>query len=666
MRRRKSLLSGVILFLLVLMASPFSAQAEERVLSFDVTAVMQSDGSMIVTERIRVNIEHKRIRHGITHAYPIKKRYDGHNLRHYGYELLSVKLDDKPSHYYETVAGYAAGIAIGKENYLAPYGVHTYEIVYKTSGHVRLMKDRDEIYYNVMGNNWELPVDHVSFTLQLPGENENAFIDTIAYTGGLGETGSDYVVEDVHTVRTTRTLKPGEGFTVAMAWEKGIVTLSGESFANILGGNRTMVLGGIFFIILLYYVVLKFVVFRVPKGVVVPLFSPPDGMSPGYMHCMKTMSFTGRMLHADMIWAAVNGFFRLDARNKKEIHLQRIEQTTTTEPKQVKSGGQWAYKWCEDLTKELFGFPPKADLDLRSETGKERVSEAFDHLHEEYSDLQKNLWIRSYTPVIPVAVLFLVLYGVVIPHIYTPALDVAPEEDGLATYMFTFFGLIGLLGLLLYALRRAFFMFTGFQRAVGLLGGSLLCAGILAGLWFSFGEGDSIFLLLFSGTMVMCALFLFNPPGRYTRKGLGKLYQIQGLEMYIRAAEKNRLAALNAPEDTVEKFEELLPYAVAFGCAKAWQKRFDTVLGELEYTPEWVEPGERRLPYRIIIKNVAGAGGVAAAVNAAAKAALAQSSFIGGSSGSSGSSSGSSSRGGSGFGGGSSGGGSGGTRVGGW
>ena len=659
---KKSLLSGFLFFLLVLAASPYNAQAQERVLNFDVTAAMRSDGSMIVTERIRVNIKHKQIRHGITHAYPIKERYDGWKLRHYGYELISVTLDGKPSNYYESAAGYASGIAIGKKNALAPLGEHTYEVVYKTSGHVRPMQDRDEIYYNVMGNNWEFPVDRVSFTLQLPDGNENAFIDTVAYTGGLGESGSDYVVEGKHTVHTTRILKPGEGLTVAMAWKKGVVTLPGESFANILGANRTAVLWGILFIVLLYYAVLKFVVFRIPKGVVVPLFSPPEEMSPGYVACMKSMSFTGRMLHADIVWAAVNGFFRLDARKKKHIRLHRLEpQNEPNTSRRIRSGGEWARQWCEDLTNSLFNSKSEGEIDLQNKEGKRQVQNAFDRLQTKYESRQESLWKRSYIPAIPGAVLFLVLYTVVIHYIYSPALDVFPEEYGIFIYMGILVFLFGLFGVFLYVMRRAFFVFTGLQRATLLLCSPLVCAGILAALWFGFAEGDATFLLLFGATMGVCSLFIMKPLGRYTREGREGLYKIQGLEMYIRAAEKNRLAKLNAPEDTIEKFEELLPYAVALGCANAWQKRFDSVLAELEYTPEWVETEGGGVSYRIILSTVAGAGGVAAAANACANAALAHSAFISGGSGSSGGS-----RGGSGFGGGSTGGGSGGTRVGGW
>ena len=75
---------------------------------------------------------------------------------------------------------------------------------------------------------------------------------------------------------------------------------------------------------------------------------------------------------------------------------------------------------------------------------------------------------------------------------------------------------------------------------------------------------------------------------RLTDKGKKIEAQIRGLEMYIRTAEKDRLAIINAPEDTVEKYEEILPYAVALDCADAWQKRFNPLLMQLNYMPNWI------------------------------------------------------------------------------
>ena len=45
----------------------------------------------------------------------------------------------------------------------------------------------------------------------------------------------------------------------------------------------------------------------------------------------------------------------------------------------------------------------------------------------------------------------------------------------------------------------------------------------------------------------------------------------------------------NAPEDTPEVYERLLPYAVAMGAAKTWGERFAKVLEAADYTPQWYD-----------------------------------------------------------------------------
>lgn len=59
--------------------------------------------------------------------------------------------------------------------------------------------------------------------------------------------------------------------------------------------------------------------------------------------------------------------------------------------------------------------------------------------------------------------------------------------------------------------------------------------------------------------------------------------------MYVGTAEKDRLKRLNAPEDTVEKYEEMLPNAVALGMAGALEKRFAPVLAAAGYRSEWID-----------------------------------------------------------------------------
>ncbi|MEN3010437.1 MAG: DUF2207 domain-containing protein [Candidatus Bipolaricaulaceae bacterium] len=113
--------------------------------------------------------------------------------------------------------------------------------------------------------------------------------------------------------------------------------------------------------------------------------------------------------------------------------------------------------------------------------------------------------------------------------------------------------------------------------------------------WRALGLGGlvlgGVFLLLFRhvylGASVAAAglvVLLFSPyMPRKTPKGIAVLRQVLGLEEYIRRAEVDRLE-FAAKE---KHFEELLPYAVAFGLTDLWVEKFAGLLRE---PPAWYEP----------------------------------------------------------------------------
>jgi uncharacterized membrane protein YgcG len=111
-----------------------------------------------------------------------------------------------------------------------------------------------------------------------------------------------------------------------------------------------------------------------------------------------------------------------------------------------------------------------------------------------------------------------------------------------------------------------------------------------------------------------------------TEKGMQIDAHVKGLRMYIETAEKDRLAVINAPEDTIEKYEEILPYAIALGCAQAWQKRFEPLLEVQHYEPKWTNRTVRGLhsaPVRVadFEKSIGKTISAIAAADAARRAA---------------------------------------------
>jgi uncharacterized membrane protein YgcG len=63
-----------------------------------------------------------------------------------------------------------------------------------------------------------------------------------------------------------------------------------------------------------------------------------------------------------------------------------------------------------------------------------------------------------------------------------------------------------------------------------------------------------------------------------TREGRAVLDRIAGFKQYLSIAEEDRLERLHPPEKTPELFERYLPYAIALGVENKWADRFTAVL----------------------------------------------------------------------------------------
>ena len=79
-----------------------------------------------------------------------------------------------------------------------------------------------------------------------------------------------------------------------------------------------------------------------------------------------------------------------------------------------------------------------------------------------------------------------------------------------------------------------------------------------------------------------------------TEKGLELSNYLDGLELYISMAEKERLefnqSAKSAPKDDeglVRLYEKLLPYACIFGLEETWLKEIQKYYENLNYSPDW-------------------------------------------------------------------------------
>jgi uncharacterized membrane protein len=79
-----------------------------------------------------------------------------------------------------------------------------------------------------------------------------------------------------------------------------------------------------------------------------------------------------------------------------------------------------------------------------------------------------------------------------------------------------------------------------------------------------------------------------------TMQGRKIMDQIDGFKMYLETAEKERLNINGEPPMTVDRFERILPYAIALGVEKPWSNHFEAELARNavsdvsgSYHPSW-------------------------------------------------------------------------------
>ena len=274
------------LLVAVLAAGFLHAAASEEIRSFSSQIEVLPDSDIIVTETIRVMPEGNQIKRGIYRDFPTMYS-GGLGLRSaVRFELLETRRDGQPEPSRTERKSNGLRIYLGSANVFLPHVETTYTIKYRTGPQLGFFKDFDELYWNVTGNGWSFPILAASACVTLPPGAKPRSIE--AYTGRTGSKGTDFQITskagcDV-SIETTNTLSPGEGLTLVVTWPKGFVQAPPihKKLLSAAAANFPL-LAGFFGLIAAtaYFLVTWILVGRDPKrGVVIPLFTPPQNFTP--------------------------------------------------------------------------------------------------------------------------------------------------------------------------------------------------------------------------------------------------------------------------------------------------------------------------------------------------------------------------------------------------
>ena len=565
----------VFITLFVLMIFPGTLQATERILDFDVTATVNADASVTVTERLRILVRGEQIRHGIIRSPPHRAVRDQGTRQEY--EPRHATLNGKPVPVSVEQTGSRLELRLGSRDIVVPPGEHVYEISYAVTGQIRFFDDHDEFYWNVTGHDWAFAIDRASFRLVLPGKGEEEIVGAAAYTGFPGDQGRDFLRDGPNTLVTTRPLNPGEGFTVAVGWKKGLILppTPPASISDWIREHRTPMLIGFAGLVAIYYGLVWFRLGRDPRrGTVIPIFAPPENMEPGYTRFVRKMGFSPECFASDLLYLAVKGLIRIEDDGQGLILHRRFTDPDATD---LSSPLRAMLCW-------LFPNPEVTSVSTETGSGRRSLYHARQVLSEAYAARGTRLFSHNLGPGLAGLILFLP-----VPYLLdladSPLLTNADALDQIIFLIILTLG-FALMFTGLAGLREGLGPCRSPRVRLAMLGGSALLAGVGVRLVWS----DLLLVPVLMGSLLLAlavaATGILALASR-TEEGVRQNDLVEGLAIFLSTAEQGRLEMLNPPAQTPELFEKLLPYAFALDCAETWANRFQDILRNARYEPQW-------------------------------------------------------------------------------
>ena len=514
---------------LIAAALPAVAQADERITSYSSDVRIQKDGGLDVTETIEVDAEGISIRHGIYRDFPTTRRVMGQPGSHVGFKVLDVSRDGEAEPF--AIEGIKGGVRvrIGSADSDVAHGAHRYVIHYRTTRQIGHFPDFDELYWNATGNDWKFPIDRAEARITLPSPSH--FTRKASYTGPAGATGSMARVTSESstsiTLATTAPLGSREGMTVAVGWPKGIVeppSAASRLMAQLADWLPWLFTAGGLVWLLAYYGRTWLRIGRDPrKGTVVPLFSPPDNLSPAALRYILKRNFDNRTVAAALVALGVKGNVRL---------VEEDGGFFGSDKKRIDKASDDTAGLPAEEAKLFHGLLGLQDSLMLEQENHSTFSSARQSAEEA---LKAQFGDRYYHE----------NYG--------------PSLMGCARFV-----LVGVSALML----------------IVLLG--MIVDGVGPVTAFQLSSKMPLAMLLVAIPVVMIAFVLMGAP---TKEGRSMMDRIEGFKHYLSVTERERFDRMQAPEETLTLFEKYLPYAIALGVETRWAERFQSQIAAAMASP---------------------------------------------------------------------------------
>jgi len=504
----------LVLVLVVVAAGPLLGQGRSlRIESFDVRVEVREDAAVEITESIRFRFDGSW--NGVYRLIPIEYRtpqgfsksllLDVDEVRTAGGREL--RYEESRDRHYRRIQIWVPDAQDRSE---------TVVLRYASRNALLFFENHDELYWNVTGDEWEMPIERATATVVLPDGATG--LRSAVYTGAYGARLSNAAVqelEDGFYFETTESLAFKEGMTVVVGWDPGVVDRPSAAEKALLFLRANW----LFLLPLLSIAGMAHIWWHHGKDParlpVAPRYEPPAGMTAAELGTLIDNSPDPRDLTATVVDLAVRGYLRIEEVDRGG--LAAFFGGTEYRFVRTRSDATW---------NELLPHEREVLEGIFSPGGGDtvRLSDLKNEFYRHIPDFEEAVFER-----------------LVDAGFY----EARPDEV--------------------------------MERWLGiavLVGGLSLAFTMAVAHWLVLSDLTAVLAAAFTALPV----FAFAPfmPAR-TGRGARRLEQVLGFEEFLDRVESDRFKRMI---DSPDLFEAYLPFAMALGVEEKWARAFDGMLEE--------------------------------------------------------------------------------------
>src|SRR5690606_4191768 len=305
--------------------------------SYDINVAVNVDGSLEVTEHIRVRAEGGQIRRGIYRDFPTRYRDRYGNRVVIDFDVVDVLRDGQPEPWFTERRDNGMRVNTGNDDLLPVPATYHYTLRYRTTRQLGFFDDHDELYWNAIGTGWAFPIDAASVEVRLPQPLPAASLTAEGWTGPQGARGQAYRTASpapgVATWWLTSPLQPREGLTIVLSFPRGVVAApdAAQRVRWLLADNRALLVALLGLLVVTGYCALRWhkVGRDPPAGTVIVRYGPPEGITPAGLRYIRRMAYDTRCFSADVLSLAGAGALRVERDKGLLSDHWRLEKSGT-------------------------------------------------------------------------------------------------------------------------------------------------------------------------------------------------------------------------------------------------------------------------------------------------------------------------------------------------